>query len=121
VFLKTLFVFAKKTLQTGKESSHLKPAASVEEESMLRLTHTRTSKVARRNARTATQILAGQMMRGIVARSITLLTVKFVEHMRLIMGRMAKLRMRYAADALREILLEHLLVLLPIFPVLVPA
>jgi hypothetical protein len=78
-------------------------------------------KVARKNARTATQILAGQMMRGIVARSITLLTVKIVEHLRLIMGRMARLRMKYAADALREILLEHLLVLLPMLPVLVPA
>jgi hypothetical protein len=60
-------------------------------------------------------------MRVIVAHSITLLTVKNVEHMRLIMGRMTRLRMRYAADALIEILLEHLLVLLPMFPVLVPA
>jgi hypothetical protein len=83
--------------------------------------HTRISKVARRNARTATQILAGRMLRAIVARSITLLIVKNVEHMRLIMGRMARPRMKYAADALREILLEHLLVLLPMFPVLVPA
>jgi hypothetical protein len=119
--LKTLVVFAKTTFQTWKEWSRLKPAASAEEESMLRLTHTRISKVARRNARTATKILAGRMMRVIVAHSITLLTVKNVEHMRLIMGGMARLRMKYAADALIEILLEHLLVLLPMFPVLVPA
>jgi hypothetical protein len=108
--------------QTGEEWSHLKPAASVVEESMLRLTHTRISKVARKNARTAMKILAGRMMRVIVAHSITLLTVKNVEHMRLItMGRMTRLRMKCAADALIEILLEHLLVLLPDFPVLVPA
>jgi hypothetical protein len=115
-------VFAKYTFQTWKEWSNLMPAAYAEEESMLRLTHTRISKEARKNARTATKILAGRMMRVIVAHSITLLTVKNVEHMRLItMGRMARLRMRYAADALIEILLEHLLVLLPMFPVLVPA
>jgi hypothetical protein len=111
----------KNAFQTGEEWSHLKPAASAVEESMLRLTHTRISKVARKNARTATKILAGRIMRVIVAPSITLLIVKNVEHMQLIMERMVRLRMRYAVDALIEILLEHLLVLLPMFPVLVPA
>jgi hypothetical protein len=107
--------------QTGEEWSNLMPAAYAEEESMLRLTHTKISKVARKNAKTASKILAGRMMRVIVAHSITLLTVKNVEHMRLIMERMARLRMKCAADALIEILLEHLLVLHHIFPVLVPA
>jgi hypothetical protein len=116
-----LVVFAKYTFQTGKEWSNLKPAASAEEESMLRLTHTRISKGARKNARTAMKILAGRMMRVIVVHSITLLTVKNVEHMQQIMGGMVRLRMKYAVDALIEILLEHLLVLLPMSPVLVPA